>query len=422
MNEFRKDLFRPWLVASIFWLLLIVFLGTAMRFSFGFQIQLPTPIDFMRHAHSHTGFWGWAGPIFFGFIFSIAIDEKKRNSSVEKFLFLSTQTISLLAILSFIMSGYSRVSIILATLMTFVWLGFAFYFFKSQKKISEFKTPILFQFIRIAVVLLVFSTLPTFFIPITMSFHLGTENTKTIAIHFFLEMFSEGWLYLMSLVVLSFLVKNQNSKEEIQTHKGKFLFFLLIPMFFILAFRPSIFLLPPILQPLIFSVSLIWGILQIILSIQLARGNKFNSFSIVLLLVGLKGFLDILFTVPLLSNFISSKPVTIFYMHLKLLGIISTVIILFFQTGIVETNRLLLHSKKLFLTGVVVTMIALLMLVFSIFPAHWVNLLLGVNTFWVYGQIFAMVAGVLIFMGVIGIYINLLYIPFAKSNFPFCKK
>ena len=87
MNEFRKDLFRPWLVASIFWLLLIVFLGTAMRFSFGFQIQLPTPIDFMRHAHSHTGFWGWAGPIFFGFIFSIAIDEKKGILLLRNFYF-----------------------------------------------------------------------------------------------------------------------------------------------------------------------------------------------------------------------------------------------------------------------------------------------------------------------------------------------
>lgn len=409
MNEFRIELFRPWMIASFFWLLLILFLGTAMRFSFGFQIQLPTPIDFMRHAHSHTGFWGWAGPVFFGFILAIAIDEEKRNSSVEKFLFLSIQILSLLAILSFMMSGYSKLSILFASLMTLVWLGFAFYFFKSQKVFRETETPILYQLIRIALILLVFSTLPTFFIPITMSFHLGTENVKTIAIHFFLEMFSEGWLYLMSLVVLSFLLRNQNSKEEIQTHKKSFLYFILIPMFFILGFRSTIFLLSPSLQIVIFFISFIWGVLQIILSIQLAKKRKLNSFSIVLLFIGLKGFLDILFTIPLLSNFISSKPVAIFYMHLKLLGIVSTVIILFFKTTIVEMSSLVSHSKNLILTGVIVTIVALLMLVCSIFPAHWVNWLLGVEKFWIYGQILAMVAGVLIFMGTSGIYINLIY-------------
>jgi cbb3-type cytochrome oxidase subunit 1 len=78
-SKFQKEIFRPWILASFFWLILIVLLGVTMRISLVMGIQLPTSFSFARHAHSHTAFWGWAGPAMFGFILATCVDDINRN-------------------------------------------------------------------------------------------------------------------------------------------------------------------------------------------------------------------------------------------------------------------------------------------------------------------------------------------------------
>ncbi len=204
-NELQVEIFRPWILASFFWLTLIVLLGISMRVSFAMGIQLPTPFSFVKHAHSHTAFWGWAGPALFGFILSTCIDEKKRNPIWEKTLFFSNQILTLCAILSFILSGYSVASIIFSSLMVFVWLGFVVYYYHSQMQITDSRNAHLFRLIRISIWMLLLSTLPTFLIPLSIFTGIEKETLKTILIHFFLEMFSEGWLYGTSLVLFLYL-------------------------------------------------------------------------------------------------------------------------------------------------------------------------------------------------------------------------
>ena len=132
--NFNFEIARPWFALSFFWFIIIIFLGIVMRFSFAFNVVLPTPIEFTRHAHSHTAFWGWAGPGFFGFILAILIDETKRSRVYENILFWGIQLVSFCALLSFILSGYSKLSIVFSTLMVFFWLGFSFYLLKFGKK------------------------------------------------------------------------------------------------------------------------------------------------------------------------------------------------------------------------------------------------------------------------------------------------
>jgi len=126
-TDFRQDIALPWITFSLFWFILIICLGISMRLSYAFNIVLPTPIDFTRHAHSHTAFWAWAGPAFFGFILAFLIENTKRSKVFETILFWLIQINSLLALLSFILSGYSKLSIVFSSGMVFIWLSFSFY-------------------------------------------------------------------------------------------------------------------------------------------------------------------------------------------------------------------------------------------------------------------------------------------------------
>jgi hypothetical protein len=101
--------------------------------------------------------------------------------------------------------------------------------------------------------MLFISTLPSFLIPLSIAFGFGGDSIKTILIHFFLDAYSEGWLYTMGFAL--FL---SSSKDFLITKPNtycKALFYLIIPIFILVCLRSSIFLFPKIFQILILAAS-----------------------------------------------------------------------------------------------------------------------------------------------------------------------
>lgn len=404
--NFRLDIARPWFALSFFWFFVIISLGIAMRFSFAFNVSLPTPLDFTRHAHSHTAFWAWAGPAFFGFILAYCIDEGKRSPILESILFWGIQLVSFLALLSFILSGYSKLSILFSTLMVFLWLGFSFYLWRFGKKFEE--THFLISIVRLAVLMLVISTIPTFLIPISVVTGFGGEMIKTISIHFFLDSYSEGWLYLMSFVFLVFL---GNEKSFLSLTKfSKVLLFLSIPLLFLVFLRSNAPLFPKPFQVVIFLASFFWGLLQLIVIFLFVRKNQNYTFWFVSLLIIVKAILDIMAGLPMFIQFVQSKMFTLLYLHIKLLGVMSVIILNLVLKLYFPMKEKILHLNKMILLTITTTLIAMLCIAISSLPLNLIDgTIINPRLLWQYGQALAFIAAIPIAISILFLCIQLLY-------------
>lgn len=405
--NFNFEIARPWFALSFFWFIIIIFLGIVMRFSFAFNVVLPTPIEFTRHAHSHTAFWGWAGPAFFGFILAILIDETKRSRVYENILFWGIQLVSFCALLSFILSGYSKLSIVFSTLMVFFWLGFSFYLLKFGKKIKH-SSSLLVYIVRLAVLMLVVSTFPTFFIPISVLTGFGGEVVKSIAIHFFLDSYSEGWLYVMSFVLLLFLKKEEPNLEL--TKFSKILLLLSFPILILVSLRSSVFLFPKSISVLIFTASLLWGILQIIVVSRLIHKELNYTFLFVSILILFKAILDIIVGLPFFTLFVQSKMFVLLYLHVKLLGIMSVSILIFVVNAYFSNDNRILYSKRIFLSGVAITLMAMLVIAMASILPSFVGSSLGLELSWLWqsGQILAFCAALPVIISVLILFVFLI--------------
>jgi hypothetical protein len=288
--------------------------------------------------------------------------------------------------------------------MVLVWLGFVVYYFRSTKETSGSFNPYAAQMVRVSIWMLVLSTLPTFLIPMSILSGIERETIKTILIHFFLEMFSEGWLYGMSLAILIFLRKG-SLIESIQFPKFRLVTKLSIPIILFLSFRSTYLLFPNYLQWLILGSSFFWGVLQIFVgSVFLRKERSLAYVSIAILILG-KGVLDALFVIPNFRELIVIKSITILYMHWKLLGVVSILIVVTAQKNILPKNRLISFLFYSFLVGMLFTLIAM---VFIFIPDMRIS---GWNdsSFWKFGQTLAAIAGIFIWMSAVGFYVQLLY-------------
>jgi|JI10StandDraft_1071094.scaffolds.fasta_scaffold01106_20 hypothetical protein len=404
-TDFRQDIALPWITFSLFWFILIICLGISMRLSYAFNIVLPTPIDFTRHAHSHTAFWAWAGPAFFGFILAFLIENTKRSKVFETILFWLIQINSLLALLSFILSGYSKLSIVFSSGMVFIWLSFSFYSIYAGKKLN--KNLLLFALIRLSILMLTVSTLPTFLIPVSVATGFGTEMLRTISIHFFLDCYSEGWLYIMSFALFIFLIE-KNEKTKV-SNAGKMLLLSSIPLLILVSLRSNVFLFSNPIQWIILCASFLWGILQIIAIAPFIRRNLHYSFYCVIIFVLIKAILDMLIGIPVFTKFVQSKMFAVLYLHLKLLGIMSIILSLFIAKVYSPESKKFHYSKNSILLGVCFSLIALSFIALASIATFSINEIFDLNAFWFYGQILAFSAALLILLGVIILFVSCFY-------------
>jgi hypothetical protein len=77
-------------------------------------------------------------------------------------------------------------------------------------------------------------------IPVSVATGFGTEMLRTISIHFFLDCYSEGWLYIMSFALFIFLIE-KNEKTKV-SNAGKMLLLSSIPLLILVSLRSNVFL------------------------------------------------------------------------------------------------------------------------------------------------------------------------------------
>lgn len=386
--ELQKSIAFPWILSSLVWFLLVVGLGGLLRIFFAFKISLFVNFEYTKHAHSHTAFWGWAGPALFGFLLGFGMDESKRKPIYEEILFWSVQILTALAFPSFFFKGYSALSIVFSSFFVLTWFGFVVYYFRTRN--TSFLDGLLVgKIFQMGLVFLVLSTVPTFFLPISIFLGWGKETIKTLSIHFFLETYGEGWLYLFSLGILLFLSEFRGKVVSLKEH-----LFLGVIFFSILlcSFRSTLDLLPTMFQNWILISSFVWGLIQIAFSFHFLNRKLEIELKFLWLFVLLKGVLDTILIIPGMDSYVKIKSFGILYLHLKLLGVTSFVLFLFINKFIIPEGR----SKQLnslgLLAGILFTFLALLLIALSEFSLPFSNLVV-----WNLGQGLAVIgAGIVL--------------------------
>lgn len=186
-------------------ILFIVAGGTGVLFRFGVAYGWTggLRLENIRHAHSHLMYFGWGTPLLMGILWqSLPESATAPYRRLFRWAVGCTFGAALLAYPPFLLFGYSLVPIgtaelpvaaIAAGLNIFCWYGFTGLYVRATANLSR-TAPL--RIWDLAVGFLVLSTLGAWGLPLAASLGLDTPLGTTALIHFFLDLFSEGWFVL----------------------------------------------------------------------------------------------------------------------------------------------------------------------------------------------------------------------------------
>lgn len=196
----------------------------------------------IRHAHSHLMYFGWGTPLLMGLVWH-ALPEAAtaRYRRLFRWTVGCTFGAALLAYPPFLLYGYSLVPVgtadlpvaaMAAGLNIFCWYGFAGLYVRATADLPR-TDPL--RIWDVAIGFLVVSTLGAWGLPLAGLLSLDTALVTDALIHFFLDLFSEGWFVLGAVGVAWARPRNESRPHA------------LWPVYFVAAGVPFTFLLalPP---------------------------------------------------------------------------------------------------------------------------------------------------------------------------------
>jgi hypothetical protein len=204
-------------------MLFIVAGGTGVLYRFGVAHGWTggLRLENIRHAHSHLMYFGWGTPLLMSLLWH-SLPEGATAPYRRPFRWAVGCTFgaALLAYSPFLLFGYSLVPIgtaelpvaaMAAGLNIFCWYGFAGLYVRATANLSR-TAPL--RIWDLAVGFLVLSTLGAWGLPLAAPLGLDTPLGTTALIHFFLDLFSEGWFVLGAVgVAWSRLRKDEESRS-----------------------------------------------------------------------------------------------------------------------------------------------------------------------------------------------------------------
>jgi hypothetical protein len=178
-------------------------MGVFFRFGVAYGWTGGLRLENIRHAHSHLMYFGWGTPLLMGLIWhSLPKSATAPYRRLFRWAVGCTLGAALLAYPPFLLYGYSLVPIgtaelpiaaMAAGLNIFCWYGFAGLYVRTTANLSR-TAPL--RIWDVAVGFLFLSTLGAWGLPLAAPLGLGTPLGTTALIHFFLDLFSEGWFVL----------------------------------------------------------------------------------------------------------------------------------------------------------------------------------------------------------------------------------
>lgn len=335
---------------------------TGFLYRMGMFYPLPGEIGFanIRHAHSHLMFFNWISPPVLAWM-AVEIMGDKNSGYLKKFQ-LCLYTMMALGFLSFpffFLYGYQAVPLgslslplaaIISGLVMITWYWYAFLWFRLRSGQKDSSRRIFFD---AALIALLASSLGAWGVSVFQFTEIDSPLAATAMTHFFLGVFTEGWVMLGILgLIWSHADVPASDLQSGWLWKPLLFGALLI---FPLSLNPA--LLTPAMK-LAANFGLALTAISLIFNLRLMiRHQIFKGF--------LMKTVGILLSLKVLAQFIAILPfdiwpgehgLRVFYLHLLLLGIASLTLI-----GLYEERRNKI-AKRFFTIFVIFVLITLAMI------------------------------------------------------------
>jgi len=316
---------------------------------------------FIVHGHSHIALLGWVYLSLTAILIKLFVplkeDLRKRYSLI---LYFTLSTI-LGMLFTFPFQGYAFLSILFSTLFLFASYVYARFFFKHIS--PSVRKLYCYPYIKSSLYFMLLSSLGPWALGGIMATLGSSSDWYRIAIYFYLHFQYNGW---MILVLVGLFIYALERKGITPTRNGNRRFFWLLNMSVVLTFFLSTLWTMPMY--IVFVISLLGALIQFILFFYAVSWLKiswkrieavFTALELKLILVvglflGAKLFLQIIGSIPYFANAAASIiELTIAYLHLIFLGVVSLAI--FLMLRVFELAKITAKQFNLYLVGFVLT-------------------------------------------------------------------
>lgn len=344
-------------VLALFNFVVLAFGGVLLRYMHCFSLAVVN-YQFLMHSHSHFAFAGW---MFLSII--LLFLHHYENEILEKQLkkvVLLTLVVSFGMLISFYLTGYKAVSIILSTTFIFVGYWFVYLAFKTKTFITD-SNRLANMLLRYAFVFLLLSSVGPFALGYFKSAGFKSTALQQNAIYFYLHFQLNGFmqLALLGLFLKSYLKENLTAPSRNTVLWLKVFAIATLPLYamFTLWTKPAMWV-----YELVFVAAAFHFIAWLILFFRLKSDLKSLSFlaRIAILAISLQFFFQVLIAFPVIGDWaFGSRNLIIGYIHLLTLGSLSPLIIdLFTRAGFLNPSAKLNYSF-------IIVVVAYLMLLFG---------------------------------------------------------
>ncbi|HJV46463.1 MAG TPA: hypothetical protein VJ824_12160 [Bacillota bacterium] len=369
--------------SGLIYFFVIIVLGLILRLKM--IIPIIPELQFMHlvHAHSHVAFLGWVYFMLIAILVKYCLPEHVHNSPSMKFIFYGTHLSVLGMLISFTLQGYALFSILFSTIHIFLSYFFAFVYFKHRKN----HLPLIVQlFFNTGVILMLLSSVGPWALAVVGAKGLSNTPIFNVFIFLYLHLQYNGWFTFILMGTTYLLLDLPYSIKQ-----AKWQYAILLSSVFP-SFIPAImwYGLPSVLE----GIGIVGAILQLVATTLFLKivwklyGKEKSAqwlLQISFLCLGIKSLMETFESLPILAEMIpSNRQVIIGYLHLTLLGFVSSFLLYYlFQENNPKVTFIGKKSVHLYSFGTL-SMIALLFLAGLLewlhFPLHlwiWISLFLA---------------------------------------------
>ena len=333
----------------------------------------------VRHAHSHTMYFGWVTPALMALMAwwlpRLGAGRVRGIVAVIGAAFAA----ALLSYLPFLLWGYTRapigadgfpVSVIASGLNVFAWYAFVFVYVRARRAGPPGTVPLPVRLFDLSLWFLVLATLGAWGLPAIQV--LGIENPAlmTALTHLFLDLFSEGW-FVLGVLGLVAAEGAQRSAAARKRHDGTAarwgvrLMAAGLPFTFALAMPPS--LVPPLFALLAHAGGALVAAGTLLVVAALWPGARGVLWRFALAALAVKGLAEGAYSVLPGMAWAEHPAFRVLYLHVMLLGFVSVGLVAAARTA---WGRAATPGRRAFVLAVADLLVSLVPLT-PLWPAAW---------------------------------------------------
>jgi hypothetical protein len=296
--------------------------------------SLGLALDNIRHAHSHLMFFGWAVPFPLYILFAHLVDKdnaKHRAFSWMKYALSGTLIFGLLAYPFFLFYGYRPVeigsadlplSVILSGLVMICWYAFLWGYLKMRGVLNDASKP----WFDGALVMLFVCSLGAWGVAVLQALDPGNHLFMKSMTHFFLATFTEGWVVLILVAILVKYLKIEKQDWPIAPNMLLGCIAIGAPLTFPYGISESLLTSELLMVARIGGSITAVGLLGVVYALVSSGKWKKSLLSWVVGLLAFKAIMQLTASVLPSSFWLSDHALRIFYLHVLLLGALTTTI------------------------------------------------------------------------------------------------